>query len=183
MINVWANPNAEFSFNPNPATVLDLNVGFNDQSSSDVTSWYWDFGDGANSSLENPSHTFPDIEGITYNTMLVVQNANGCVDTVIHPVLVSPEFTFFIPNAFTPNGDEINDTFNGKGVGIKTYEMYIFDRWGNLIYYTDSLNKPWDGRANHGSEVAQQDVYVWKVRLTDVFDKKHSYIGSVTLVK
>jgi gliding motility-associated-like protein len=119
----------------------------------------------------------------SYLATLLVTNANGCVDTATNTIIVLPEFTFFIPNAFTPNGDGVNDDFNGKGIGIIKYEMMIFDRWGNMIFYTDSLYKNWDGRANHGSDVAQQDVYVWKVRLTDVFDKKHSYIGTVTIVK
>ncbi len=114
---------------------------------------------------------------------MFVTNANGCVDSVQNVVEVLPEFTFFIPNAFTPNGDGINDDFNGKGIGITKYEMMIFDRWGNMIFFTDSLYKNWDGRANHGSDVAQQDVYVWKVKLTDVFEKKHNYIGTVTIVK
>jgi len=59
----------------------------------------------------------------------------------------------------------------------------IFDRWGNKCYETRDMNKGWDGRANNGSEVAQEDVYVWKVILTDIFDQKQSYMGSVTIVK
>jgi gliding motility-associated-like protein len=150
-----------------------------------VNYWEWSFGDGAtlSSATQNPVHAYPTDLAASYIATLIVHNTNGCADTVEHPVEIQPEFTFFIPNAFTPNGDAINDDFNGTGIGIIKYEMIIFDRWGNLIFYTDSLDKPWDGRANHGSEMAQQDVYVWKVKLTDVFDKKHNYIGTVTIVK
>ena len=119
----------------------------------------------------------------TYTVTLTVVDGNGCIGSVSHPVVISPEFTFFIPNAFSPNGDGVNDYFYGKGVGIKKYELYVFDRWGNLIFFADELDKYWDGKANHGSDMAQQDVYVWKVKLTDVFDKKHNYIGTVTIVK
>ncbi|MBN8694929.1 MAG: gliding motility-associated C-terminal domain-containing protein [Bacteroidetes bacterium] len=182
MIDVFANPTAAFSWNPDPASVLDTIVSFYDQSSSDVTTWNWTFGDGGVSGVQNPVHPYAAIEG-SYLATLVVTNANGCVDSVSNTIIVLPEFTFFIPNAFTPNGDGINDDFNGKGIGIVEYEMMIFDRWGNMIFFTDSIYKNWDGRANHGAEVAQQDVYVWKVRLKDVFDKKHQYIGTVTIVK
>jgi len=93
--------------------------------------------------------------------------------------------TFYILNAFTPNYHGVNHDFNGKGVGIVEYDIWIFDRWGNMIFHTDQIDPydAWDGRANYGKEVAQQDVYVWKVKLTDIFGRKHKYIGTVTLVK
>jgi len=105
----------------------------------------------------------------------------SCVDSTYKTVTIEPEFLFYIPNAFTPNDDGINDYFSGKGIFIKEYEMMIFDRWGNLIFYTDDINKPWDGRANHGTEIAQRDVYVYTVKITDINRKKHSYKGTVTL--
>ena len=61
--------------------------------------------------------------------------------------------------------------------------MYIFDRWGNMIFLTDDSTKGWDGRANQGKEIAQVDVYVWRVELKDNQGKKHKYIGTVTIVK
>ena len=114
---------------------------------------------------------------------LIVENNFGCLDTVDHLVEIAPEFTFFIPNAFTPNDDGTNDFFFGQGIGITEYDLFVFDRWGNLIFHGDDINKMWDGKVKGGSEIAQQDVYVWKVKLTDIFMKKHNYIGTVTLVK
>ena len=66
--------------------------------------------------------------------------------------------------------------------------MWIFDRWGNMIYYTGKTKDPesavaWDGRASGGVDPAQEDVYVWVVQIKDIFKKKHKYIGHVTLVK
>jgi gliding motility-associated-like protein len=186
MIHVFAMPNAEFTFSPNPASVLDPTVTFYNQSSSDVNYWDWTFGDGDslnNTVTPNPVHIYPNITEGVYDATLIVQNSDGCWDTVVHPVAIGPEFTFYIPNAFTPNGDNINDIFFGQGIGIVEYDIWIFDRWGNMIFHGDDLGDTWDGKANHGSEVAQQDVYVWKVKLKDVFGKKHSYLGTVTLVK
>ncbi len=89
----------------------------------------------------------------------------------------------FVPNAFSPNNDGINDTFFPKGIFISKYEMMIFDRWGNLIFFSDELNKSWDGIANYGSEIAQPDVYVYAIKGTDINRKKHNYKGVVTLVR
>lgn len=186
MIHVFEMPVAEFSSTPNPASVLDPTVTFINQSSSDVNYWDWTFGDGDslnNTFTPNPVHIYPNVTEGIYNATLIVQNSNGCWDTVFHPIVIGPEFTFYIPNAFTPNGDNVNDTFFGQGIGIVEYDIWIFDRWGNMIFHGDDLGDVWDGKANQGSEVAQQDVYVWKVKLTDVFGKKHSYLGTVTLVK
>ncbi|MCW3086490.1 MAG: Ig domain protein group 2 domain protein [Bacteroidetes bacterium] len=184
-IDAYALPDAEFTTTPNPASVLNSTVNFTDQSSSDAVYWYWSFGDGDTLAplTQNPVHTYPNAVASSYNATLTIHNNHQCYATVTHTIDIGPEFTFYIPNAFTPNNDGINDYFNGAGIGIDKYEMYIFDRWGNLIFDTDSLSKPWDGKANHGSEMAQQDVYVWKVKLTDVFGKKHNYIGTVTIVK
>lgn len=61
--------------------------------------------------------------------------------------------------------------------------MWIFDRWGNMIFHTDNLYVGWDGKANKGKEIAQIDVYVYLVELKDLNENKHTYRGTVTLVK
>jgi gliding motility-associated-like protein len=185
-VEVYPNPVAEFTPDPNPASILNPLVTLNNASSSDVTNWYYYFGDGDSISSLTPSpvHMYPTSAPETYTATLYVRNSYNCWDTIQHDIVISPEFTFYIPNAFTPNEDGVNDYFYGQGIGIEKYDIYIFDRWGNLIYHGDNIYaSKWDGRANHGDDVAQQDVYVWKVRLTDVFGKKHDYIGTVTLVK
>lgn len=185
-VTVFPIPIASFSANPQPASVLEPTVNFFDQSLSafPVTSWTWDFGDGmAGSTLQNPIHDYFSTNGGTYPVTLTIVDANGCTDDTTQLIIINPEFTFFMPSAFSPNGDGYNDYFGGHGVGIATYEFYVFDRWGNMIFFGDELNETWDGKANHGSQVAQQDVYVWKVKIQDVFDKKHTYTGTVTIVK
>ena len=92
---------------------------------------------------------------------------------------------FHVPNAFTPNDDGINETFIPQGIGIdeNNFEMYIYDRWGDLIYETNDINKPWDGRANNGSKIAQQDVYIWVIFTRDMQGARHKYLGRVTLIR
>lgn len=186
MIQTFEKPTAAFAVNPTSVSVYDPTIHLIDQSSTDVISWKWDLGDNIIISphTKNPVHQYAvGISGI-YTVKLYVINQNGCIDSALHPAEVRPEFTFYIPNAFTPSrGDGANDTFFGKGVGIAKYHIWIFDRWGNMIFQTEDIDTGWDGRVNNDSEIAQQDVYIWKVKLTDVFGKNHDYIGTVTLVK
>lgn len=184
-VEVFNVPVAEFVPSPNPATILDPNIVFNNQSSQDVTSWFWDFGDGVTLSpdISSPEHAYAEGISATYTVTLMVYNINNCSDTTSHDIIINPEFTFYIPNAFTPNNDGINDYFFGSGIGITAYDLWIFDRWGNMLFHSEDLNKGWDGKANGGKDASQIDVFVWKVELTDVFNKVHNYIGTVTLVR
>ena len=121
---------------------------------------------------------------------LIVISQYGCVDTIQHAIEIK-DFTFYIPNAFTPNGDDLNDFFFGTGLGIKEYEMWIFDRWGNQIFFCMVNDLPqtlpcmWDGKVRGGpsDEKIQEDVYAYKVRLTNVFKKEFTYVGTVSVVK
>ncbi len=183
-VKVYPKPGANFDASPNPAGVFDPVVTFNNQSSADVNYWFWSFGDGDSLSNNTPSptHAYPG-DTASYYAKLIVHNAGFCYDSIKHLILIGPEYSFYIPNAFTPDGDGINDVFFGKGVGILEYELMIFDRWGNFIFTTDKIEKAWDGKANGGTDASQQDVYVWKVAITDIFTKKHNYTGTVTVIR
>jgi gliding motility-associated-like protein len=185
LVETYKRPVAEFMANPSSVTQSDPTVHFTDQSTPDVKLWTWNFGDGKviSPTTMDPTHQYPVGTSGTYVVKLFVINTNGCIDSVRHPVKVEPEFTFFMPNAFTPGEkDGDNDTFSGKGVGVVQFHMRIFDRWGNMIFDTTDMNAGWDGHI-HSGDVAIGDVYVWKVELTDIFGKKHAYIGSVTVTK
>ncbi|MGB3949209.1 MAG: PKD domain-containing protein, partial [Bacteroidia bacterium] len=184
-IQVYATPLAAFDYTPNPATVSSTNITLNNLSSADVVTWAWSFGDG-DSLLSDSSttvHLYPNDSPETYQTTLIVQNSFGCADTITNNVVIYPEFSFFIPNAFTPNGDDVNDLFGAKGMGIEIFELMIFDRWGNMVFFADDINKMWDGTFTANDEQVAQDVYVWKVKITDVFRKKYDYIGTVTVIR
>jgi gliding motility-associated-like protein len=182
-VTVFPKPVANFNASPQPAFASSPFIAFTDKSSIDVNYWHWNFGDGdtLGNKIPNPTHTYPTVEA-TYTVTLNVLNAGLCPNSITHQIVLGPEYSFFIPNAFSPNGDGTNDTFFGKGKGIIQYELMIFDRWGNFIFYADDINKGWDGKANGGAAIAQQDTYVWKVNLTDIFNKKHSFIGTVVLL-
>jgi gliding motility-associated-like protein len=186
MIQIFEKPVAAFTFTPQSVSIYDPTIRFIDRSSTDVISKNWDPGHYTTmlTGEKNPVHQYPVGTSGIYKVKLVVSNQYGCLDSVQHPVEVRPEFSFYIPNAFTPGRDDgKNDTFFGKGTGIRTYHLWIFDRWGNMVFYTEDIHAGWDGRVHNGENMAQQDVYVWKAHLTDVSGREHQYIGTVTLLK
>jgi gliding motility-associated-like protein len=188
MIEVYPVPIASFIPNPLVTTITDPNIFFQNTSQG-ATSYNWNFGDAycgsiaANTStLTSPTHTYSVAQD--YVVDLIATSIHGCVSEATVTVEVQPEFVFYIPNAFTPGSTEgVNDIFTGMGIGIVTYEMWIFDRWGVNIYYTNDLNKGWDGTVQGKPGLVQQDVYTWKVKLKDVFNRNHDYVGHVTVLR
>lgn len=187
MIEAYEYPEANFAIRPNPITILEPTTTMYDSSSSDVTSYYWSFGENGilgNSTLQNPEFTFPDDSATNFAVELIVTNANGCTATVPGTVIMNGVYSFYVPSAFTPNGDGINDEFFPKGEGVDPleYQMYIFDRWGNKIFETTETNITWDGY--YMNMPAPEGVYVWKIITTDIYlDERHENIGHVTLFR
>ncbi len=113
------------------------------------------------------------------------QKENNPIMSVSNEVEIIPAAALYIPNAFTPDGDGLNDTFGGVGEGITDYNIQIFDRWGNLLFESNDINKQWDG--NYKNELAPSGVYVFKVNAKgqgkDGKSKKLiNKTGNVTLV-
>lgn len=180
LVSVYPLPSAVFAMNPGVTDIMTPTVNFYNQSVGNFSN-RWTFGDGDSSSLANPVHTYKDT-GV-YHVCLSIVNSYGCPDDICSIVIIKPTWSFFIPNSFTPNGDLVNDGFRGYGENIKEYQLLIFDRWGNQIFKTNNLSEAWNGKANNGAKIAQQDVYIYVVILKDVFNGNHRYTGTVTLVK
>lgn len=180
-LTVYPNPVASFTALPEATSIIDPIITLlNSSTGVDFSSW--DFGDFSSSSLFSPPpHIYQDTG--TYEIRLIASTQYNCFDTAYQKIIIEPEFVFYIPNMFSPNYDGINDTFAGKGMFVEEYSMRIFDRWGNMIFLTNNLNIPWDGKANGGSRVAQPDVYIYVISVTDFKRKIHDYKGIVTLVR
>ena len=186
LLTVYPVPIADFTSNPPSGTILNPEINFIDLSSGgNINSWSWNFGTipASLSSNQNPEYTY--LEPGEYNVWLVVTNSEGCIDSVNHPILIEPEFVFFAPNAFSPNNDGLNDFFGITGTGISTegFELWIYDRWGNLIFNTNDILKTWDGKTPSGKEEIMQDVYVWKVSLKTWNGSKKNFVGHVTVLR
>ena len=181
-VTVHPNPTADFTSNPNPASMFDPSIDFFDQSYSNIVSWAWDIGGLDSSIIQNPTYLFPEDTG-NYVVTLTVVDVNGCTATVSNIATVLGEFGIYVPNAFTPDGDGINDGFfpNGFGITQDDYTFMIFNRWGEVIYESYKTFEPWDG--TYKGKLVQNGVYVWKLKFKDINGKSHNRIGHVTIVK
>jgi len=182
-VTVNPNPLAGFTAGPQPTTIFNSTLTFADLSSLDAITWNWNFGDGNTSTQQNPVHEYSWQDSGTYVVTLIITNQFGCVDTIQDIIFIAPDYTFYAPNGFTPNNDGHNDLWFCEGIGVYNFHVRIFDRWGSMIWESFDMNTGWDGKANGGSKVAQEDVYVWRVDIDDINGKPHTYVGNVSLIR
>lgn len=176
-ITVYPKPDALFSVDEQVKDIIKPEFIFTDLSSENVTLWDWSFGDGSTSTDQNPIYTYGDTG--TYPIVLMVETQYGCLDTIGYKVKVEPFYTFYIPNSFTPDNDRINDDFYGQGQFYVSYEMWIYDRWGEQIFYSESDDYHWDG--TYKGKQVQQGTYVYRFYVIDWEGHDHSYKGIVTV--
>jgi gliding motility-associated-like protein len=147
--------------------------------------WYIndDLGQPVEFSRDSVAIFSPDKEGI-YNFQLVSTNFYGCSDTANTEVRVSDNFQLFMPNAFSPNGDGINDLFLPAGVqNIGGFKMEIYNRWGEKMFETTDPSFGWNGI--YRGKLLNDGVYIYVVRAHPAFCNREwiVYQGSVTMIK
>jgi gliding motility-associated-like protein len=184
-IIVHPTPQAEFELNPKVVSELDPLVFFTDQSfNASIWNWYFGEKNPANNTsfLQNPTHVYSDTG--TYTPTLVVFTNFGCSDTTQRQVFVEQNISFYIPNAFTPYAGGMNPIFkpSGEGIDLSTFEMRVFDRWGEQVCFTRDMEKGWDGKIK-GNKIAEPGVYGWQMSFYDVKFRYHALKGFVVLLK
>lgn len=171
---VWMapDPSAGFTYTNDPG--VPLKVNFTNTSINGVQ-YTWDFGDGTFSTDTMPSHTYD--APAEYLVTITIISADGCVDSYTTIVKVETDFYLYVPTAFTPDGDGINENFDVKGLGFESYEIRIFNRWGGQVFYSDDITISWDGKVK-GSE-APEGVYTYTIfiqmPLGDFDEKKGTF--------
>lgn len=184
IITVYPNPKAGFAVDKDIASSINPVIRLTN-TDIDASIWLWDFGDGAfESQTLNPSHRYPKA-GI-YTVRQFVTSQHGCKDMIEYKIEIEDESSIYIPNTITPNNDRHNEGFIPVVEGPlrkADFEMTIFNRWGEKIFLSTSLNDVWDGSLS-GTEV-KNDVYVYKI----VFRQKgsdteiKSFVGNVNVIK
>lgn len=180
-VTVFAQPVAGISAVPETVSELYPEVGFMDLSTGGTDCWLY-FGDGDSINTCNfgsVTHIYPSAG--TYIAMYVVTNADGCTDTSYITITVEEQSTVYVPNTFTPNGSGTNEIFFAYGTNVAEFQMYVFDRWGNLLFESNDILKGWDG--TYKGNICQEDTYVWRIIWTDAQRKKHKMIGHVNLIR
>ncbi|HTF05120.1 MAG TPA: gliding motility-associated C-terminal domain-containing protein, partial [Bacteroidia bacterium] len=157
-----------------------LNMDFTDLSTGAV-SWYWDFGNTATSTQQNPTQTY-QVAG-SYTVTLIITSAGGCTDTatsVVNPTeqILTP---VAIPTGFTPNGDLTNDVLHVLGGPFSECDFRIYNEWGNMVYSTTDPDGGWDG--TYQGKEQPGGVYIYTVIGTTIDGKPVNLSGNVTLIR
>ena len=171
-------PVADFYTDKKEVSITNSTIRMIDQSQHAV-SWLWDFGDGNGSTDRSPAHSFSDYG--KFRIKQIVTNIAGCRDEKEQEVYVTP---FFVPNAFTPNDDGLNDYFFNAGyeMNLQSFQMAIWNRWGQKVFETDNPNSQWDGKAKDGNPVVE-GVYVYQIKFMNQSGKDFSFEGRVTVLR
>jgi trimeric autotransporter adhesin len=178
-------PNADFSYSPKPADVNNPVVQFENLSTG-ASTFIWDIEGLASFYTVNPVFEFPSIEPGEYEVCLTAISDQGCIDEHCGMVIIKPDINIYVPNAFSPNGDGINDLFYPviQGVDELIYEMQIFNRRGKMVFQTFDINGKWDGGDLTNDFYDENQIYTWVIRVKDQYSVlKKEYTGHVMLVK
>lgn len=140
----------------------------------------WDFGDGGTATgVQQVTHTYQDFDA--YWAVLQVVTPDGClaVDSVrTRP----PAGTIYFPNSFTPDGDGFNDSFGGEGLLVTTYRLWVFNRWGQVVFESQDMGHRWDGRSSNGEEVPQ-GIYQYKYQVEGELMPMRQGFGHINLLR
>jgi gliding motility-associated-like protein len=163
-------PNAAFMANPQPTDATNTEITFDENASGDIVNYEWTFGNPVigSSTQPNPTFSFPLGVGGIYEVELVVTDVNGCTDQIIGSVDINDIFQIYVPNAFTPNNDGVNDVFliSGADIDPNDFEFSVFNRWGELVFSTTDPTTAWTGEFQaDGEYYVPNGTYNWIARI------------------
>ena len=178
-ITVHPNPIANFTdiCGSLPATLTNTSIG--------AVNYYWDMGDGSPIiTTKDIRYSYTIMDSMFYNIILIAETEFGCLDTASK--IFTPPLLFYVPNTFTPDGDEFNNTFipvfSNKNK-VESIHLLIYNRWGEIVFESENIDLGWDG--TYKNRKAQDGTYTWELIFTDnscIGKKEHLY-GHVNLIR
>jgi gliding motility-associated-like protein len=182
---VLPSPTAAFKVEPEQLSTLQPIAEFTNYSVG-ANTYEWDFSGFAESNEIHPTFQFPSTQNNNFLVCLNVVHPDGCADSTCKSILMEAEYVIFAPNAFTPDGDGDNDVWIPivSGLEIANYELSIFNRWGEQVFFSKDSGEPWIGNVQQGEYYGQNEVYNWalKLRLTNN-SEEIEFSGNVILIR
>lgn len=179
IIEAYKKPDALFEVSDQVVNIIDPTVTVNNLADSIVTSDFTFEPFRDEFSAFQVEYEYPDTG--SFEIVQIVTTANGCMDTISTTVKVEPYYTLYIPSAFTPDNNTVNDIWVPQGESIKDFEMTIYNRWDQEIFYSASLTEGWDGTFK-GKQVPQ-GIYIYSIDVLDVLGEPHKYRGQFSLIR
>ena len=185
---VEAIPDAAFAPSTNTINEYNMEVSFNNNSTG-ASNYVWDFGDSSPNSTDiDPIHDYTNSPYGNYEVMLVAISPAGCSDTAYSVIQIIEELIYYVPNTFTPDGDTYNQTFKPvftSGFDIYDYALYIYDRWGEVIFESHDANYGWDGAYGTDKKRDVQDgTYTWVIEFKVSMNDEHKRVnGHVNVIR
>lgn len=179
-ITVNPQANAGFQFGPGAGVAIEEMNFIN--TSQNSTTWTWDFGDGGSSNQENPFYSY-DSPG-TYTITLFANNQYGCMDSTSRSLNVVTSMLLYVPNTFTPDGDEFNQVWRPVISEIDTYDyrVRIFNRWGEVVWETRDPEQGWDG--SYAGRMVESGTYTWTLEVGNIDnDGRTTFNGHVNILR
>lgn len=160
-------------------TSLQLSANFGPYSTDSIKGYSWSPGTGMNC-IDCPSPMVSPYNNQTTYTLTVTYN-QGCVASASVQITVNGAPPVYVPNAFSPNGDNVNDIWYVYGTGIKDFKAMVFDRWGEKVFESDDQSIGWDG--TYKGQLQQPGVYIYIVNIVYLSGESTSKQGSITLLR
>ena len=193
LVTITQAPQALFTTATDTLNILFPSLQLNDITTENIVAWDWNFGDNtANKFIPNPFHTYKDSIGI-YQISMIVTDDFGCSDTATKQIWIADEYWMYIPNAFTPDHDGVNDVFclQYHGVREETFHFNIYDRFSNLVYATDKIenlecflnSNGWDGTHYKTGNDLPMGLYIYEVYFQDFEGWKHQEQGHLFILR
>lgn len=183
-ITVVLPPIADFITDKTETDILNSLIEFESTSKGTISKLDWVFSDG--SPIEHSKHFFHKFpaEINTYEIILTAFTSKDCFDSKTKTIKINDVILVYVPNSFTPNGDESNNVFLPvitSGIVPETYKLRIFNRWGELLFESSNINVGWDG--SYSNKICPNGTYTWKIEFTDNITKdKHLKVGHINLI-
>lgn len=193
--NIWYNnyicvqdyPEANFLPSQSVMTLIDTYVEFTNLSMGAET-YFWNLGDGQVTSTDfEVHHTYPNEDAGYYEIELIASTSFGCEDSITLGVEVLDELIVYVPNTFTPDNDNYNEYWKpvfDTGYDPQSLDLFIFNRWGEIIWESHNVDAGWDGTYGSSREPVRDGTYLWKMEFSErSSDKRHLFTGHVNILK
>lgn len=179
-VEIFSNPVANFEYKKSIWNFKETVLEFEGNSSISTNDFVWDFGNGQTSSRIYERIGYTDAGYYTVSLKAITDK--GCEGIVSKRILIVPPFDAYVPSSFTPNGDGINDSFGMEGVEfIRTFQMQIFNRWGQEIFHSNDVKDQWNGKFKDVQ--MPPDVYTFAINIIDAEGRPYEINGTIQLIR